>query len=256
MREVARRLGISHSVVSYWETSKRVPRLEDVASYLTAIGVTGDDREAILALGRHAGDQDWLAVGLPGISQQLAGTMECERAAAAITDWSPHIVTGLLQTSDYARAIIGGGTLAPAEVEARVLVRMGRRDVITRSNPVRLTAYLGEAALHEMIGGPRVMTDQLRFLVKLAESATITIQVVRSSQGWHPGLEGPFVLYDFDGAPSIVLLAHYRTGAFVAEPDDVAGYKTAVDKIDRLAMSPADSLTLISRTAHELEAAT
>lgn len=256
MREVARRLGTAHSVVSYWETSKRVPRLEDVASYLTAIGVTGDDREAILALGRHAGDQDWLTVGIPGISQQLAGTMECERAAAAITDWSPHLVTGLLQTSDYARAIISGDALPPGEVEAGVLVRMGRRDVVTRSNPVRLTALLGEAALHELIGGPRVMADQLRHLVKLAESNTITIQVVRSSQGWHPGLLGPFVLYDFDGAPSIVLLAHYRTGAFVSEPDDVADYKSAVDKIHQLAMSPADSLSLITRTAHELEAAT
>jgi transcriptional regulator with XRE-family HTH domain len=257
VREVARRLGIAHSVVSYWETSKRVPRLEDVASYLTAIGVTGDERETILALGRHAGDQDWLAVGIPGISQQLAGTMECERAAAAITDWSPHLVTGLLQTSDYARAVIGGDADLPAgEVEARVLVRMGRRDVIMRSSPVRFTALLGEAALHEMIGGPRVMADQLRHLVRAAESDTITVQVVRSGQGWHPGLQGPFVLYDFDGAPSIVLLAHYRTGAFVAEPDDVAEYKTAVDKIHQLAMSPADSRTLITQTAHELEAAT
>ncbi|MGH3965141.1 MAG: helix-turn-helix domain-containing protein [Pseudonocardiaceae bacterium] len=256
VREVARRLDISHSVVSYWETSKRVPRLEDVASYLTAIGVTGDDREAILALGRHADAQDWLTVGIPGVSQQIAGTMECERAAAAIIDWSPHLVTGLLQTSDYARAIIGSESFPAGEVEARVLVRMGRRDVILRSNPVRLNALLGEAALHELIGGPRVMADQLRFLVKLAESDTITIQVVRSSQGWHPGLEGPFVLYDFDGSPSIVLLSHYRTGAFVVESRDVAGYKTAVDRIERLAMSPADSLTLITQTAHELEAAT
>src|SRR5690349_3514811 len=95
VREVARRLGISHSVISYWETGKRVPRLEDVASYLTAIGVTGDDRERILDLGRHVEDQDWLTVGIPGVSQQLAGTMECERSATAITDWSPHIVTGL-----------------------------------------------------------------------------------------------------------------------------------------------------------------
>lgn len=256
MREVARRLGISHSVVSYWETSKRVPRIEDIASYLTAIGVTGDAREAILALGRDADAQNWLAVGIPGISQQLTGTMECERAASAITDWSPHLVTGLLQTSDYARAIIGGGSLPAHEVEARVLVRMGRRDVITRSNPVRLTAYLGEAALHEMIGGSHVMADQLRHLVKAAESDTITVQVVRSYQGWHPGLIGPFVLYDFDGAPSIVLLEHHRTGAFVTEPDDVAGYKSAVDKIYQLAMSPADSLTLITQVAHDVEATT
>jgi len=256
VREVARRLGISHSVVSYWETSKRVPRIEDIASYLTAIGVTGDAREAILALGRDADAQNWLAVGIPGISQQLTGTMECERAASAITDWSPHLVTGLLQTSDYARAIIGGGSLPAHEVEARVLVRMGRRDVITRSNPVRLTAYLGEAALHEMIGGSHVMADQLRHLVKAAESDTITVQVVRSYQGWHPGLIGPFVLYDFDGAPSIVLLEHHRTGAFVTEPDDVAGYKSAVDKIYQLAMSPADSLTLITQVAHDVEATT
>ncbi len=256
MREVGRRLDISHSVVSYWETSKRVPRLEDVASYLTAIGVTGDEREAILALGRHAGDQNWLAVGIPGMSQPLIGVMECERAAAAITDWSPHLVTGLLQTSDYARAIIGGEALAGGEVEARVLVRMGRRDVVMRSNPVRLTAYLGEAALHEMIGGPRVMADQLRHLIKVAESDTITIQVVRSYQGWHPGLMGPFVVYDFEGSPSIVLLEHHRTCAFVVEPDEVAGYKTAVDRIDQLAMSLADSLALITQTAHELEAAT
>jgi transcriptional regulator with XRE-family HTH domain len=255
VREVSRRLGISHSVISYWENSKRVPRLEDVASYLTAVGVTGNDREAILDLGRHADAQNWLTVGIPGISQQLAGTMECERAASAITDWSPHVITGLLQTSDYARAIIGGGSLPANEVEARVLVRMGRRDVITRSNPVRMTAFVGEAALHEMIGGPQVMADQLRFLVKLGESDTISVQIVRSYQGWHPGLNGPFVLYDFDGAPSIVLLEHHRTGAFVTEPDDIAGYKSAVDRINRLAMSPADSLTLITRTADELEAA-
>ncbi len=183
-----------------------------------------------------------------------ADRAELERLAAM-----PRVVavgeTGLLQTSDYARAIIGGEALPAGEVEARVLVRMGRRDVIMRSNPVRLTAFLGEAALHEMIGGPRVMADQLRHLTRVAESDTITIQVVRSSQGWHPGLGGQFVLYDFDGAPSIVLLAHHRTGAFVIEPDDVAVYKTAVDEIHRLAMSPADSLTLITQTAHESEAA-
>ncbi|MGH3699428.1 MAG: helix-turn-helix domain-containing protein [Pseudonocardiaceae bacterium] len=256
VREVARRLDISHSVVSYWETNKRVPRLEDVASYLTAIGVTGDEREAILDFGRHAADQDWLTVGIPGISQQLAGVMECERSASAITDWSPHIVTGLLQTSDYARSIISGGSLPAGEVEARVLVRMGRRDVVLRSNPVQLTAFLGEAALHEMIGGPSVMADQLHYLSKVAESDTITVRIVRSSQGWHPGLNGPFVLYDFDDALSIVLLDHHRTGAFVIEPDDVAAYKAVANKFDQLAMSPADSLTLITQTRHELEATT
>jgi transcriptional regulator with XRE-family HTH domain len=258
VREVARRLGISHSVVSYWENAKRVPRIEDVGSYLTAIGVTGDHREAILDLGRQADAPNWLTVGIPGISQQLDGTMACERAASTITDWSPHIITGLLQTSGYAEAIIGGdGDLSTNEVAARVLVRMGRRDVITRSEPVRMAAYLGEAALREMIGGPRVMADQLRFVAKLAsESDTITVHVVRSYQGWHPGLNGPFVLYDFDGAPSIVLLEHLRTGAFVTEPADAAEYKAAASRIHRVAMGAAESLDFITQIAQELEAAT
>jgi transcriptional regulator with XRE-family HTH domain len=256
VREVARRLGISHSVISYWETSKRVPRIEDVASYLTAIGVTGENREPILELARHAGDQDWLTVGIPGVSQQLAGTMECERSASAITDWSPHIVTGLLQTSDYARSIISTVENLPAnDVAARVLVRMGRRDVITKSNPVRMTAFLGEAALHEMIGGPQVMADQLRHLLKIA-SDTVTIQIVQSGLGFHPGLCGPFVLYTFDGAPSIVLLEHHRTGAFVVEPSDVADYTSAANDLHRLAMSSSDSLELIAATADEMEAVT
>lgn len=252
VREVARRLGISHSVVSYWETSKRVPRIEDVGSYLTAIGVTGDEREAILALGRDADAGDWLTVGIPGISQQLNGTMECERAASAITDWSPNIIPGLLQTSDYAEAMIRGDSELPTnEVRARVLVRMGRRDVIMRSNPVRFTTFLGEAALRERIGSRQAMADQLRHLIKASESDNITIHVVRAGQGAHPGLAGPFVLYDFDAAPSIVLLEHYRTGAFVFEPDDVAAYKSAVEQIRRAALSPADSLNLLTEIEQE-----
>jgi hypothetical protein len=158
-----------------------------------------------------------------------------------------------LQTSDYARAFISGdGELPANEVEARVFVRMGRRDVIMRSNPVRFTTFLGEAALREPIGGSRAMADQLRHLIKATtESDMITIHIVRAGQGGHPGLAGPFVLYDFDGAPSIVLLEHYRTGAFVFEPDDVAAYKSAVDQIRRVAMTPADSLDLMTEIAQE-----
>ena len=240
-------------MVSYWETSKRVPRIEDVASYLTAIGVVGDDRERILELGRHAEDSDWLTVGIPGVSQQLSGTMACERSASMITYWSPNLIGGLLQTSGYARAIIGASDLPASEVEARVLVRMGRRDVVMRSNPVHLTALIGEATLQEPIGGPRVMAEQLSYLAKAAASETITVQVVRPGQGWHAGLSGPFVLYDFDSSPSIVELEHHRTGVFVYEAGDVAAYHAAAEEIRLLAMSPDDSLELITDIAHKME---
>lgn len=254
VREVARSLDVSHSVVSYWETAKRTPRLEDVASYLTVIGLVGEDREAILDLARHVDDRDWLTVGIPGITQQLAGAMECERSASVITHWSPNIVTGLLQTSDYARTIIRSSANGPSnDIETQVLIRMGRRDVISRSDPVQLTALMGEAALHDPIGGETVLAHQLRHLLKTANETSVDIRVVRSGLGWHPGLCGPFVIYDFDGAPSIVLLEHYRTGAFVYEADDVKRYVHAADEIGRLALSVEDSLGLIESKLRELE---
>jgi transcriptional regulator with XRE-family HTH domain len=244
LRAVAAKLDISPSVVSYWETGKRVPTTEDVASYLTAVGVTATDREIVLDLARGASDSDWLTTGIPGISQQLAGVLECERGAAAITEWSIGAIPGLLQTADYARAIIGGSS---PDAEAKVSLRLSRRDALTRPrDPVRLTALLSEMALRQVIGGAEVMADQLQYLLRVAELPTVTLQVVPIGAGWHPGLAGPFVLYDFPAAPSIVHLEHHRNGAFVYDAEDVAAYKDARDKVREAAMSPGDSTGLIA----------
>jgi hypothetical protein len=72
----------------------------------------------------------------------------------------------------------------------------------------------------------------------------------------HPGLAGPFVIYDFEAAPSIVLLEHHRTGAFVFEQDDVAAFTAAAGEIRRVAMSPDDSTELIAEIAQQLERTT
>lgn len=249
LRSVAATLDISPSVLSYWETSKRTPSPEDVASYLTAIGVTGDKRERMLELARGAAEPDWLAVGIPGVSQQLAGVLECERTAAAVTNWSL-TVPGLLQTSDYARAIIGTGT---PDAEAKVALRLSRRDALTRRNPIKLTALLSELALRQVIGGREVMIDQLGYLVKAAELDTVTVQVVPVGEGWHPGLAGPFVLYDFAAEPSIVHLEHHRSGAFLYDNDDVTAYKEAAAMVREAAMSARRSQKLIVDVINEME---
>jgi transcriptional regulator with XRE-family HTH domain len=245
IRAVAAKLDISPSVVSYWETGKRVPTTEDVASYLTAVGVTATDRETVLDLARGATETDWLTTGIPGVSQQLAGVLECERSASAITEWSIGTIPGLLQTADYARAIIGSSS---PDAEAKVSLRLSRRDALTRPrDPVRLTALLSEMALRQVIGGTEVMADQLRYLLQAAELPTVTLQVIPiGAGGWHPGLAGPFVLYDFPAAPSIVHLEHHRNGAFVYDSEDVAAYNDARDKVREAAMSPDDSTGLIA----------
>jgi hypothetical protein len=219
----------------------------DVAAFLQALGITGEQRDNILDLACGAAEPDWLPVGIPGISQSLAGVLECERNASAVTEWSIGVVPGLLQTADYAREIIGH---AP-DAEAKVALRLSRRDALTRQHPLRLTALLSEMALRQVIGGPDVMADQLRYLLKMGDLETVTLQVVPIGEGWHPGLAGPFVVYDFEQAPSILHLEHHRAGAFVYDEEDVRALKAAADKVREVAMSPSESAGLIASVVND-----
>lgn len=245
----ARNLGVSPSVVSYWETGRRIPSTEDVASFLTALGITGDQKDNILDLARGATEPDWLTVGVPGISHEFAGILECDRQATQITSWTL-VIPGMLQTSAYARAVFAATDPA---AEAKVALRMSRRDALVRRNPCHLTAIISELALRQVIGGTEVMLDQLRYLQQSADLATVTLQVVPIGEGWHPGLMGPFVLYGFPSAPSIVHLEHWSSAAFVYDAEDVATYQDAAVQLQQSAMSPAASLRLIADLTTEME---
>jgi transcriptional regulator with XRE-family HTH domain len=245
-RDLSLRLGYSHGVVSHWETGRRVPTPEDVATLLGALGIIGQERDRILNLARHAAEPNWLTIGMPGLPRQLAGAVECERSADAIIDWSPTVVPGLLQTSEYARALCAAAGLAPSDVEPRVMIRVGRREILTRTTaPVGFTALISEAALRQPIGTPQVMVEQLRFLVEAGRRPNIEIQVMPQFIEWHPGLAGPFLLYRFPEAPEVVHFEHFSSGAFVPDVYDVKMYRAAVDIMRHKALSVEDSLRRI-----------
>ncbi len=252
-RELSQRLGFSHGTVSHWVTGRRLPSPEDMASLLTLLGIKGEEKQRLIDLARHAAEPNWLVVGMPGIPQQLAGAIESERHASSLVEWSRDIVPGLLQTADYARALATAVGLPEPEVDARVLLRVGRSEVITRRDPVELLALISEDALHEKICVPEVMLDQLRHLLCMAERPNVTIQVVPPRVGWHPGLLGPFVLYSFPDAQPVVHFEHYSSGAFVIDEDDVHAYQDAVEVIRGIARNPDDSAKLIATIAKDLE---
>lgn len=253
-RELARMLGIQHANISFWESGKRIPDVTDVAAILAKLDVTGPERERILDLARHATEPNWLTAGVPGMSPGLAGVLDCERTASTITDWSPLVLPGLLHTSDYARALLSAG-LPANEAEPRVMMRMARRDVLIRSQPANMIALIHERALDEVMGSPTVQVDQLRHVLTMAERPNVTVQVVQSGQGWHPGMAGPFILFDFPGSPSIVHIEHHRSSAFLYDEADVQDYKAAAEAIRSVAMSPEESLELIAGTITKLESA-
>lgn len=253
VRELAAQLGISHSAISRWESGSRYPAPEDVASILTALGVSGQERVALLDMARGTDAPHWLSVQSGDRERQMAALLEFERSATDITDVAPLLIPGLLQTSDYARAIMAAGNVPQHEIETRVVVRIGRREVLTRRHPSTLLALIGEAALRQEIGGRTVVIEQLQHLLEYSALSNVTVQVVPANVGWTPALEGPFMLISSEDAPPIVHLENRRAALFFHEPDDVSAYQDAVERVKKSVMSPAESEKLIFDLIEEME---
>ncbi|MFC0434930.1 helix-turn-helix domain-containing protein [Kutzneria buriramensis] len=268
LREIGRHLDLSHTTLSQWQNGKRVPEVEDVAAVLGAVGVTGETRDEILDLAKHAVDPNWLTTGVPGINQHLAGVIQCEQTATEIVVWQPWNVPGLTQTLRVAREVISGDeTLTRIEVDERATVRMERQEVLTVERdslpPLVLSCLIGEAALRDPIGydllsstGDRtIWAEQLRHLVEVGTvyGDRVEVRVVPTGQGWHSGRSGPFTIYNFAKNPSIVSLEPHRSGSFLYDEPDVRDYKIAAGKLRRRAMSEPESLAFIAELLEEWE---
>jgi DNA-binding XRE family transcriptional regulator len=251
LRELARKLSLSHSKISDWETGKRVPSVEQVAMILAHVCPDPDERESILSLARNVDEPNWLTVGIPGIPQQLAGAVECERNASTISEWSPMLVPGLLQTPDYARVIVSSNGLQTHEVETRLMVRLSRREVLNGNDPTQFNTLIGEAALRAPIVGKNLMIDQLRHLIDVAKRPNVAVWVVPMRAGWHPGIIGPFTIYEFPDSSPVIYFEHYSSGAFVPDPDDVKAYQSAVEIMREISIKPPESTEFIAQVADE-----
>ncbi|ASO18070.1 hypothetical protein AHOG_02030 [Actinoalloteichus hoggarensis] len=203
-----------------------------------------------MKLAEGLGQPNWY-VSQSHIPDQISMLAMYEQEAESITAVSLVLIPGLLQTRDYARAIIGSMIPDP---EARVVARMGRQDILNRESPVRMTAVLDEAVLTRAIGGPQVMAAQLRHLLRRMESGAVDVRVLPFSTGVHGSLSGPFDVLEFPDASPIIYLESLGRGEFVDEEDDVDRFLATRDSVLGAAMSTADSAALIAaRAEHHAE---
>lgn len=247
-RAVAKQLDISNMTVNRWVNGETVPSVADVASFLTVIGVVGDERERFLSLA-SAPESDWLVSGPPGMNPQLATVLEYERDATRIIEWAPLTIPGLMQIPDYARSVISRGSpdLSRQELENMVMVRNHRREILTRRrDPVRLEAFIGLPAIHGGVGGHEVMQSQLEFLLDLAARDNITIQLYDLAGEWTPANLGQFIIFEAAGLPPTVYLEHHRSGSFLDGPSDVSAYQNVVEQVKEAAMSTDRTAELIA----------
>jgi transcriptional regulator with XRE-family HTH domain len=250
LEQLAGQLGRSHSDLSRWETGKRIPSEADTAAVLGILGVIGDDRDRLVQLAREAANPNWVA---PGVNRGLAALIEDEKVARHIVNVEPLVIPGLLQSDDYANAIMTGAGASRGEIEQRVLVRMGRQRLLTRRNAPEFVAVIGEHALRYPPCTAVEMVDQLQHLLTMSEHKNVTIHVLPFGIGYSPAHEGSFVLLEFAQGAPVVHQEHYRSTTTITESRDVRDYAEAVESILGKTLNPADSAGAIERLAEEME---
>jgi transcriptional regulator with XRE-family HTH domain len=249
-RDLSIRMGFSHAFVSHWETGRRVPSPDEVARLLGELRVTGEERDHIVALAKAAAEPRRFTHGVPGLPAYLVKAVDYERCAGEIVEWAPNSIPELLQTTEYARSQAMLSGYAYTEIEARVLIRDERQNIVDRvTDPVRFTALIGESALHELIGSPRIMVEQLGELVESAHQANISVQIVPDCVGWHPGLISAFTTFHFAQCSEVVYFQHYGSGSFLSEHHDVTLHHRAVDIMRDKALSESASIKRIIKAA-------
>ncbi|MEU0788662.1 Scr1 family TA system antitoxin-like transcriptional regulator [Amycolatopsis sp. NPDC005961] len=245
LRELSRALEIDPRLVSQWELGMRVPPVEEVARILGYLRADRATTTRILFLAKHAKDPNWLDSNPADLPAALTAVMQCERSASLITNWSPLIIPGLLQTPDYARALLAASGIKVADADARLVARLERQKVLVGREAVRLDAIVSESAIREEVGDAAIMSDQIDRLLTLAVTSNISVRIVPSGVGYHPGKIGMFTLYDFPADPAIVYMEHYHASAFVNELDAIASYRKLVKLLYGKALTEDASQALL-----------
>lgn len=265
LRQLGSALNREIGVISRWETGDRTPKPEQVAQILTHLGITGDRYDEIMTLAYGTHESQWVAISLPEQKQQMVAYVDWEQNASRIVAVAPLLVPGLLQTSDYIRAIMTapGGGAPSGEVASRVTTRIGRREVITKQNPAELLVLLGRGALNQGVGGRQVMIGQLQHLLEMAARPNVELRIVPDERSWHPGLEGAFALIESSptttmhrtptSTASIVFVETRRSVLILHEDGDVNAYQQAIKRIIEISLPPDVSANFIADLRTRME---
>ncbi|HEX3648932.1 MAG TPA: DUF5753 domain-containing protein, partial [Pseudonocardiaceae bacterium] len=166
-------------------------------------------------------------------------------------------VPGLLQTEDYARAVIRGvvTTATSHQVDDWVQARIERQQVLAKDAPLRLWAVIDEACLHRQVGGAAIMRGQLQALAEATGNPNVTVQVISFGTGAHPGMPGSFVLMSFpDPLDMDIIYIESMAGDLFLESDaEISRYTNMFDTLRAVALSPDHSRELISRLTSRKE---
>lgn len=255
-KDVAAALGWSASKLSRIESGSVPLQDRDASKLLAHYGV--DDPAQVkqfINLTRQSRQQGWWHAYGDALPEWFRAYIGLEADATKIETFQCELVPGLLQTEDYARAVIRAtNPEEPAEdIDRRVALRMERQQILDRSQPPRFWAIIGEAVMKRVVGSPSVMRSQLDHIARMAdERPNITIQVLPFSAGAHGAMGSSFSILSFSDIPGRVAYSEVTTSSIYTDrPLEIARHEDTFRRLTASSVQPERSVSWLREAAEE-----
>ncbi|GLZ29538.1 transcriptional regulator [Lentzea sp. NBRC 105346] len=260
MREAIRRAGLTGrgaAALAGWDHAKLSDLINgkggvtevELSRLLGICRTPADEHEHLLRLFREASTSGWLQLHGEKLPVQVRTLVEHEAQATEIIVWSLTLVPGLLQMPDYMRTLMLASPNVPdPKIDEYVMARVARQKIIEGRR--QFTFYIHEQALRLPVGSsPVVMSDQLDHLQQMNMRPYITMRVVPTAIGAHPGTSGSFTLMKFSNVEPIVFLDTENSSVFLDDKASFEVYSRILKALDAVALDAAESKELIARIA-------
>lgn len=263
-KQVAEAMEWSLSKVNRIEQAKSGISINDLRALLLLYGITDEEQtEQLLNLTRAAarskgGRHDqWWRHYTEVAPAKLLELLDYESAASAVSQFETIFAPGILQTEEYASAVLQvfyDEKSSADRVAPLVDLRTRRRDLLTSEGAPEFTFVLDESVIHRVVGSPSVMSQQLQHLAKVAKRPNVTIQIMPFMAGLHSGMKQSFELIQFAEAPdeNIVFLESPRGDFISDDPEETRNYLEAFESITAMSLNPSESVARLCEAAGEM----
>ncbi|MEU6349924.1 helix-turn-helix transcriptional regulator [Streptomyces sp. NPDC047072] len=256
--QAAKQLRIAQTTVTRMEKAETSLKYATVKTLLEVYGVPQDEIQEFLALLDQATTPGWWQTFRDVLPGWFGVHVSLETAATELRGYEPGVIPGLLQTPDYARAVMERGLprMSPDALERSVDLRIKRQEILTRKDPVppQLWVITDETSLRRPAGSAVVMREQIEHLLDVADLPNVSLQVCPFEAGLHPGAFGPFTIFRFEipELPDIICTDSLSRAGYSEEKEEVALFREALSQMSVYAFSKHETKSFLGDIRKEL----
>jgi len=251
---LAHELRCSPSRISRIETARIRISPGTVHEILDALNIHDQRRDRLVELARQADEPGWWQQFGDALTYEYATYIAMEAEAAALRVFEPSIVHGLLQTQEYAQAMIAKGPAGEGDQKSKIAARLARQEVLSRAAPVRLDVVLDEAAVRRVVGGPGILRRQLERLAHLSHHPNVGLQVLPFAAGATACATGPFTIVDFPDTSEnpVVYVENLGGDVYLERPPAVDTFAAVFGQLQADALDHGESRRLVDEIRESL----